>query len=436
MRDIMGFLNPCAIRPRAEVCYSLAPRDRSRATLRPVTHEFVVSEIVTPETVTPETGLPPWTYWDEDFFSLEREKIFAPSWQIVCHESDLPERGRYATMSFIDELVLVLRGEGGRLNAFRNVCRHRAARLLDEPFGQCGARIVCPYHAWTYDLEGRLIGVPERAAYEPIDLKALSLQPLEVKSAGGFIFVRMKSGGESFEEFAAPFAAELALYRAPEMTALGRITLRERAVNWKVATDNYVDKLHLPVAHDGLNSLVSTSYKLSVRPDGAYHITSEAAPRAGQSPSTRAYLKFLPEVDHLPTDRRRKWVYIKLWPNLAFDIYPDQIDFMQFIPLSPTRTLLREISYALPDRRREMRAARYLNWRINRIVNIEDKGLIERVQAGYETARIEGGYQPGPISREEICLKDFSDRLKRELPIAREARRPSREMFEAARLRG
>ena len=90
----------------------------------------------------------------------------------------------------------------------------------------------------------------------------------------------------------------------------------------------------------------------------------------------RAYLKFLPEVDHLPQDRRRHWVYLKLWPNLAFDIYPDQIDFMQFVPLSATRTMLREISYALPDARREMRASRYLNWRINRIVNVEDKDLI------------------------------------------------------------
>lgn len=377
-----------------------------------------------------ERGLPPWTYWDEDFFALEREKVFASSWQIVCHESDLAERGRYATFAFMGDLVLVVRAGDGRVNAFRNVCRHRGARLLDAPFGECGARIVCPYHAWTYDLDGRLVGAPERASYEPLDIKSLSLAPLETGRLGGFIFVRMKSsGGETFEDFSAPLAEEFTLYRTAEMRALGRVTLRERAVNWKVATDNYVDKLHLPVAHEGLNSLVSASYRLAITQGGAYHITSEAAERVGQGASVRAYLKMLPEVDHLPRERRRHWVYIKLWPNLAFDIYPDQIDFMQFIPLSPTRTLLREISYALPDQRREMRIARYLNWRINRVVNVEDKDLIERVQAGYETARVEGGYAPGPISRDEICLKDFADRLKRELPIARQTRRPSREDF-------
>jgi len=380
-----------------------------------------------------DRGLPPWTYWDDDFFALERETILAPSWQIVCHESDIAARGRYASFAFMGDLILVIRADDGRLNAFRNVCRHRAARLLDEPFGQCGARIVCPYHAWTYDLDGRLVGVPERAAYEPIDLQTLNLSRLELGTCGGFIFVRLQEGGESFEDFSAPFVEEFERYRTSGMKALGRVTLRERAVNWKVATDNYVDKLHLPVAHEGLNSLVSTSYRLSIGEGGAYHITSEAAARAGQGASVRAYLKFLPEVDHLPQDRRRHWVYIKLWPNLAFDIYPDQVDFMQFIPLSPTRTLLREISYALPDERREMRAARYLNWRVNRVVNIEDKDLIERVQAGYETARTPGGYTPGPISRAEICLKDFADRMKRALPISREAERPSRAAFDAAR---
>jgi hypothetical protein len=92
--------------------------------------------------------------------------------------------------------------------------------------------------------------------------------------------------------------------------------------------------------------------------------------------SERRYQALLPVVEHLPPERRRLWTYFKLWPNVAFDVYPDQIDFMQFLPVSPTRTVLREIAYVLPDDRREMRAARYLNWRINRQVNIEDKALI------------------------------------------------------------
>jgi len=89
---------------------------------------------------------------------------------------------------------------------------------------------------------------------------------------------------------------------------------------------------------------------------------------------------------------QRLWSYFKLWPNTAFDLYPDQIDFMQFLPVSPTDTMIREVVYVHPDSRREMRAARYLNWRINRRISHEDKALIERVQSGMASS----SYLSGP----------------------------------------
>ncbi|MDO9223140.1 MAG: RHO alpha subunit C-terminal catalytic domain-containing protein, partial [Caulobacter sp.] len=113
--------------------------------------------------------------------------------------------------------------------------------------------------------------------------------------------------------------------------------------------------------------------------------------------------------------------YFKLWPNCAFDIYPDQIDFMQFLPVSPTKTVLREIAYVLPDDRREMRATRYLNWRVNRQVNIEDKALIERVQAGMASS----SYTRGPLSVNEVALKSFTRRMRDLIPQSREATAPA-----------
>jgi phenylpropionate dioxygenase-like ring-hydroxylating dioxygenase large terminal subunit len=140
--------------------------------------------------------------------------------------------------------------------------------------------------------------------------------------------------------------------------------------------------------------------------------------RPSANPSERAYQHFLPRVDHLPADKQRHWLYFKLWPNVAFDIYPDQVDFMQFIPVSPTQTIIREIAYALPDQRREMRAARYLNWRINRQVNAEDSILIERVQAGMASP----SYLPGPLGESEVCLRNFARKLRAIMPEAREMR--------------
>ncbi|HVL29982.1 MAG TPA: RHO alpha subunit C-terminal catalytic domain-containing protein, partial [Sphingomicrobium sp.] len=135
----------------------------------------------------------------------------------------------------------------------------------------------------------------------------------------------------------------------------------------------------------------------------------------------RAYQRLLPEAGHLPPSHRRKWLYFKLFPCVAFDIYPDQVDFMQWLPVSATETVIREISYGLPDDRREMRAARYLNWRINRRVNAEDTELIARVQRGMESAT----YEPGPLGVSEVALRSFAAKLRRLIPEARLQRPPA-----------
>ena len=118
------------------------------------------------------------------------------------------------------------------------------------------------------------------------------------------------------------------------------------------------------------------------------------------------------EAEHLPPTHRRKWLYYKLFPCVAFDIYPDQVDFMQWLPVSATTSVIREISYALPDDRREMKAARYLNWRINRRVNAEDTELISRVQQGMASPT----YVPGPLGKSEVCLRSFAQKLRRLIP--------------------
>ena len=143
--------------------------------------------------------------------------------------------------------------------------------------------------------------------------------------------------------------------------------------------------------------------------------------RAGRAASSnlseRAYQTLLPG-----TEAHRRWLYYKLWPNVAIDIYPDQVDFMHFVPVGPTETLIREISYALPDARREMKAARYLNWRINRRVNEEDTALIRRVQQGMGSSF----YKPGPLGKSEVCLRSFAGKLRRIIPETRLEAPPER----------
>jgi phenylpropionate dioxygenase-like ring-hydroxylating dioxygenase large terminal subunit len=364
-------------------------------------------------------SLPAWLYRDPDYFAVEMVRVMRPSWQVVCHLNDIPAAGDWRTLEFLGESILVIRGLDGAVRAFANVCRHRGSRLVDGEAG-CAKKLVCPYHAWAYDPDGRLTGVPNRRDYPALDMTRSGLVPVELELWHGFVFIRLEDGAPSVAAMMAPYEAMIAPYRFEAMQALGRVTLRPRAVNWKNVADNYSDGLHIPVAHPGLTRLFGRGYGVEAS-EHVDRMWGELVERPSANISERAYQRFLPTAEHLPENQQRLWLYFKLWPNVAFDIYPDQIDFMQFLPVSPTETLIREISYALPDARREMKAARYLNWRINRRVNAEDTALIARVQAGMGSA----SFTVGPIGESEVCLRNFARKIREAIPEARCHEKPA-----------
>jgi carnitine monooxygenase subunit len=357
-------------------------------------------------------SLPAWTYHDPAFYALEMERIFRPSWQIVCHVSDIPNVGDWHSLDYCNESVIVVRGQDTVLRAFTNVCRHRGSRLVDGDRG-CAKKLVCPYHAWTYDLDGRLTGVPDAASYPTLDRNTAGLVSVDMELWHGFVFVRLDRDGPSVAQMMAPYEHQIAPYGFEELTALGRVTVRPRDVNWKNIGDNYSDGLHIPVAHPGLTRLFGKSYGVEAEPH-VDRMWGDLVDRPSANWSERMYQKLLPPVPVLPEANQRHWLYFKLWPNIAFDLYPDQVDFMQWLPTGPTSCVIREISYALADDRREMRAARYLNWRINRQVNAEDTLLVSRVQAGMASK----SFSMGPLSDKEVCLKNFCKRMRKIMPEA------------------
>ena len=364
-------------------------------------------------------SLPGWLYHDPDFFAAEQRAFLRAAPQVVCHDSEIALAGEWRTLEYLGESVLVIRGDDGRARAFANVCRHRGSRLVDGEAG-CSARLTCPYHAWTYGKDGRLIGVPQRGEYPGLDPASLGLVPVALEAWRGFLFVTLEPGAPSVAEMMAPYEAEIAPYRFEELRPIGRLTLRPRDLNWKTIADNYSDGLHISVGHPGLTRLFGRGYKIEAG-EHVDRMEGDLVEGDSANPSERAYQRLLPEVEHLPVSHRRKWLYYKLFPNVAFDIYPDQVDFMQFLPVSATQTVIREISYALPDPRREMKAARALNWRINRRVNEEDTELIARVQAGMQSP----SYIAGPLGTSEVCLRSFAQKLRRLVPEARLDRPPA-----------
>ena len=377
----------------------------------------VLTPVPTPDL--DDFGLPGWIYHDPEYHAVEMERVIRPSWQIVCHVSDIPRPGDYETIEYLGESIVVVRGSDGAVRAFSNVCRHRAMKLVEG--SGCAKKLVCPYHAWTYELDGRLSGVPMRADYPALDMAANGLVPVDLELWHGFVFVRLAEpapaeagGGPWVATMMAPAEDEAALYRMAEMVPVARPTSRPRKVNWKNVGDNYSDNLHIPVAHDGLTRIFGKSYAIEAK-GWVDKMSGMLVDAPSANPWERFYQRHLPRNPHLPESHQRLWLYFKLWPNMAFDLYADQIDFMHWVPTGPTTCELRVRTYALPDDRREMKLVRYANERINRVVNAEDTWLIERVQQGMQSR----GYTAGPIGASEVCLRNFAGRIRQIIPEAR-----------------
>ena len=374
--------------------------------------------------------LPSWTYNNEVFFELEKRDLFLNNWQLICHGSNIPLPGDYFTFDLFNERLVAVRDASLEIRVFHNVCSHRATKLFDRVSGNCGKRIVCPYHAWSYELSGNLKHVPGLENFENLDLKDHGLRIVEQEVFKGFVFAKvLPSDVPSVRQQFEPYLAEIEPYRFEDLEPLGRVTLRPREVNWKQIADNYVDAMHISVAHPGLSNLVGASYDLEVSCNGGFvhRMSADLTVSRKNRLSNVLYKKYLPRVDHLPTERQWQWTYYRLWPNLAFDVYPDQMDFMQFIPINASTTMIREIPFALKDDRREMKVARYLNWRINREVNAEDTRLIKWVQEGMQTS----AFQSGPLAKSEICLIDSAEKIKQAIPIATLDQEPATEDMQA-----
>jgi carnitine monooxygenase subunit len=358
-------------------------------------------------------SLPGWLYHDPEFLEAEKTAFLRLAPQVVCHVSEIAQPGDWRSLEYLGESVIVIRGDDGEVRAFSNVCRHRGSRLVDGE-GGCAKVLTCPYHAWSYGRDGGLVGVPHRREYPGLETEKLGLFPVALEIWRGFVFVTLEPGAPSVAEMMTPYDDEVAPYRFEDLRAIGRVTLRPRSLNWKTIADNYSDGLHIPVGHPGLTRLFGKNYRIEAQ-DHVERMEGDLMDKESANPSERTYQRLLPKIDHLPATHQRKWLYYKLFPNVAFDIYPDQVDFMQFLPVGPAETVIREISYAIPDERREMKAARFLNWRINRRVNAEDTELITRVQLGMQSQ----SYVAGPLGTSEVCLRSFARKLRRLIPEAR-----------------
>jgi phenylpropionate dioxygenase-like ring-hydroxylating dioxygenase large terminal subunit/AcrR family transcriptional regulator len=371
--------------------------------------------------------LPAWVYSSDEFHELEKEHLFLPGWQVVCHVSEVARAGDYVAFEFFGRRGFVVRDESGGLRAFHNVCAHRAHAVVSGERGSCGKFLTCMYHGWTYHLDGRNRSVSAPDSFPKFDRSSFGLKPIELEIWMGMVFVRFRGGEPSVAERMRSFAAELAHYRIDAMAPLDDLWVQDLEIDWKNVVENYVEDYHFPMGHPGLSALMESQYDREVHVNGTMRLSHRMRAKPLKSWSAERYAKFLPVIEHLPEDLRRRWTYFGLFPNVFFDIYPEWLDFFHVLPTGPGRVRIRARSFGFPDDRREMRAARWLCSRLNVRVQAEDEVLTRSVQQGLES----GAYTRGILSDKEIVLAGFQDWIRERLPVARSIEAPAKGMVAA-----
>ncbi|WP_136068856.1 aromatic ring-hydroxylating oxygenase subunit alpha [Modicisalibacter radicis] len=198
-------------------------------------------------------SLPQPFYNDARLFALDMQEIFAKEWLFVAMTCEIPAKGNFVTVEIGDNSVIVVRGAEGQVHAFHNVCRHRGSRLCVKDKGKV-AKLVCPYHQWTYELDGRLLFAGSDMGSD-FDLAAYGLKPVNVRTAGGFIFVSLAEQPPAIDDFLVTLEHYLEPYRMDEVKVAVESSIVEQA-NWKLVLENNRECYHCNGAHpELLNSL-------------------------------------------------------------------------------------------------------------------------------------------------------------------------------------
>jgi phenylpropionate dioxygenase-like ring-hydroxylating dioxygenase large terminal subunit len=331
-------------------------------------------------------------YSDPALPAAERERIFARSWQYVGHIGQLAQPGYFAG-GVGDLPVVVTRDRDGTIRAFLNVCRHRGS-LVAEGEGT-RATLQCPYHAWTYGLDGALVAAPRAEREGGADGEELSLRPVSVDLWGPFVFANPDPDARSLEE---------TLGRLPELVAdagvdVGSIEFRSRAestveANWKLVAENFLECYHCSVAHPGFSALVDVSPESYLLDAGESFSTQLGPVRAdGNGYDTSG------EVE------RSQFHF--LWPNTMINIFPGRPNFSigPVLPAGPTRTE-RFLDYFFAPDADEAWVDELLEF--DGQVGAEDSVLVENVQRGVSTGLIESGRL---LPESERLIADFQARV-------------------------
>lgn len=340
-----------------------------------------------PQSLAASTALAARFYGDAQIAAIEREHVFARSWQLVAGVSQLADAGDHVVAEIAETPILVVRGNDGVLRGFVNVCRHRAG-----PLATCDGRgakaLRCRYHGWTYGLDGALKAATEMQDAEEFDIGSIRLTPIAVETWRGLVFAALDPA-LSLSELLAGTEKHLG-ERDFSHYQFEKKVAYPVSCNWKVYADNYLEGYHVPHVHPELNKLLD--YRSYVTETDRWH-SLQYSPMEGEG-------NFYGDGVAL---------YFYLWPNLMLNILPDRLQTNRIVPVAIDQCRVDFDFYYPPGASPEAIARREQDQRFSDEVQAEDAQICMRVQRALNCGR----YQPGRLNpKRENALFHFHEQLR------------------------
>ena len=384
----------------------------------------------------PTRTLPPTAYTDPELYADELREVFNRSWQLAGHVSELTEPGSYVTVQVGEEPVAVIRGHDGVLRALSNVCRHRASLIL-EGAGVCRKVMRCPYHAWTYNLDGSLAAAPSARGFNDFDRDMVRLPEFRTEVVGGLVFACADRAAPPLAELLGPvkpFIEDLGLDNLVVLEREGtdgeNRQVEDYGENWKILADNYLEDYHVPIAHPALVRLLDVKQTDGERNRWSEWSSLPMREKPSKVEAERRYQGLARRMPGMPERFERRWGHMCVWPATYFEVYPHHVDSWQLEPLGLDRTRARTMTLIHPDATDRDREAIRLCHELQSEVMDEDIEITTRVQQGLRAP----SYEAGILNDEwEPSVIGFQANLRAALPRIAELEREVAERLSGAR---
>lgn len=328
----------------------------------------------------PGRVLPPRAFTSPAVFAAEQERIFARSWVHVADVTELRTAGDFVTTTIGTTPLVVVKGHDGEIRTFLNACRHRGTTVADGS-GNCGRSLDCPYHAWSYATDGRLIGVPDREEFHGCDLSTMGLVPVRTGVLAPMVFACLDAAAPAFDAWAGSWPAVLAQADGARMELAFELTY-DVEVNWKVYVENGLEGYHVRFVHDTLDDFVETkSARHFFEEHGSYTHAFVKPEFAALAPS--------PPPPHLMEDGRLFARFGHLFPNLIPVLSPQDFSYLRIDPVGPERIRLIARSFDLAGEG-DGTLRTFRRESIDR-TNAQDIAAVTRVQRGLRARGLPAG---------------------------------------------